>query len=105
MQHLLAVKRAQASGYLLNDAAHGFQFRLRMIDHPLREGLSVGEFRHHVKVVALSQMQAGFQHMRAVNAPGDPLFHHEPLQVSRIAAQIDRRNLYCNHSIGLVIDR
>ena len=62
MQHLLAVKGAQAPGDLLDDPAHGFQIRLRIVDHPLRQGLSVDEFRRDVEVVALSlECRQGFK--------------------------------------------
>jgi hypothetical protein len=35
VQHFLAVKRAQAGGDLFDDAAHRFQVRPRIVDHPL----------------------------------------------------------------------
>ena len=105
VQHLLAVKGAQALGDLLDDAAHRFQVRPWIVDHPLRQRLSVDEFRRDVEVVALSRVQAGLQYVRTVDAPGDPFFHHEALQIGGVVAQVDRRDLDRDQRVGVGIDR
>ncbi len=105
VQHLHPVKGAQALGDLLDDAAHRFQIRLWIVDHPLGQGLPVDEFGHDIEEVALAGMRKRFQYMRAVDAPGDPLLHHESLQIGRIVAQVDRRNLDGDQRIGFGIDR
>ena len=104
MQHFHAVEGAQAPRDLLDDAPHGLQVRLRIVDHPLAQGLPVDEFRDDIEIVALSRLQAGLEHMGAVDAPGDPLFHHEPLQVGRVAAQVDRWDLDDDDIVVLGID-
>ena len=48
VQHLQAVERQQAVGDLLDDAAHGFDRRLRVVDEPLMQGLAVDELGHRV---------------------------------------------------------
>ena len=105
MQHLLAMERAQALGNLLDDAAHGLNARLRIVDHPLRQRLPVDEFGDDVEEVPLALRQARLQHVRAVDPPRHPLLHHEPLQVVGIVAQIDRRDLDGDHGVGLDVDR
>ena len=93
MQHLHPVERLQALGDLLDNSAHGFQVRFRIVDHPLGQGLPIDEFRHDVQIISPSRLDAGLQDVGAVDAPGDPFFHHESLQVGRVVAQVDRRNL------------
>jgi hypothetical protein len=88
----------------LDDAAHGFQVGFWIVDHPLRQRLPVDVFGRDVQEVALALQQAGFQHMRAVDPPRHPLLHHEPLEVSRIVAQIDRRDLDGDHGVGFDVD-
>ena len=89
MKHLHAVKGVQAFGYLPNDAAHRVKVWLGIVPYPLRQSLAFNELHHHVQVVVLTLLCAGFEHMRIVNAPGYPLLKHESFQISRITLQID----------------
>ncbi len=93
MQHLQAVEGAHAAGDLLDDAAHGFQVRLWVVEHPLRQRLAVDEFAHGVQVAALPRRRAGLDHVGIVEAPGDPLFQQEALQIGGVATQIERGRL------------
>ena len=43
--------------------------------------------------------------MGAVDAPGHPFLHHEPLQIGGIAAQVDGRNLDGDHRAIRAVDR
>ncbi len=91
MQHLHAVKSAQALRDLLNNSAHCLDIRLRVIDYPLRERLTLDIFHCDIKIIPLSRGRPRFQDMRAVDALRDPFFHHEAAEIGGIAAQIDRR--------------
>ncbi len=104
VQHFLAVKRPQTPGNLFDDAAYRFEFRLRIVDHPLGQGLPIDEFGRHIKKVALAR-RAGLEDMRAVDAASDPFLHHESLQIDRVVAQIDRRRLDRDKCPGFGLDR
>ena len=43
--------------------------------------------------------------MRAVDAPRGPFFHHEALEIGRVAAQVDRGNFQGDQRVGFDIDR
>jgi len=98
VQHFQAVEGAQAAGDLLDDAAHGFQVRLWMVEHPLRQRLAIDKFAHRVQVAALPRWRTGLDHMRIVQAAGDPLLQQKALQIGRVAPQIHRRRL--QHHFG-----
>jgi len=95
----------QASPDLLDDAAHGLGVGLGMIDHPLGKGLAIDILGHDVEIVAFARTRPRLEHMGAVDTAAHPLFHHEPLQVVRIAAQIDRGNLDYDRSVAVAVDR
>ena len=99
MQHFHPVKRLQAPGDLLDDAADGLEIGLGIVDHPLGQRLPLDELHRDVEVVALPRLRAGLQHMRAVDAAGDPFLHHEALEIGRVAAQVDRRDLQDHHRV------
>ena len=100
----MPVKGAETLGDLFDDAAHGFQVRFRIVDHPLGQGLPVDEFHDDVEVIALAGVQARLQDMRAVDAPGGPFLHHEAPEIGRVAAQVDRRNFDGDQRVGLDVD-
>ena len=77
---------------------------LRVVDHPLRQRLPVDVFGDDIEKIALARRQAGFQHMRAVDAPRHPFLHQEALQIGGIVAQVDRRNLQRDDGVGLDVD-
>jgi hypothetical protein len=94
MQHLQPVEGLQALGNLLDDAAHGDQVRLRIVDHPLCQRLAFDVFGDHIDASCrLPRLAAGFQDVRAVDAAGDPLFKQEALKRSGVGLHVDRRNL------------
>jgi len=98
MQHLQAMEGAQTAGDLLDDAAHGFQVRLRMVEHPLRQRLAVDELAHRIKITTLPWRRAGLDHVGVVETAGDPFFQQEALQIGRVAPQIERGRL--QHHFG-----
>ena len=57
-----------------------------------------------VEEVALALRQAGLEHMRAVDPPRHPFLHHEALEIGRVVAQVDRRDLDGDHVLGLDVD-
>ena len=93
MQHLHAMEGLQAVGNLFDDAAHGFEIGLRIVDHPLRQCLPFDEFGDDIEIVSLARWRARLQHVGIVDAPRDPFLHPEALQVGWIGAQVDRRRL------------
>ena len=94
----------QPLGNLLDDCAHGLEIGLRIVDHPLPQGLAVDELRDDIEVVALARQRPRPKHVRAVDAAGDPLLHHERFQVGLIGTQVDRGNLQRDRLAAFDID-
>src|SRR2546430_14034500 len=104
MQHFHPVKRLQPSGDLLNDPPYSLQIRSWIVDHPLGQSLPVDKFHDDIEVVSLSGLKARLQDMGVIDAPRDPLFHHEPLQIASVATQVDRRDFDDDDIVTLDID-
>lgn len=83
MHHFLAMEGLQAGADLLDDTAHRFKVGLWIVDHPLGERLPVDIFHRDIEKVALARSR--LEHMRAVDAPRHPFFHHEAFKVFGIS--------------------
>ena len=105
MQHFHAVKRLHPFGDLLDDAAHGFQCGFWVVDHPLRQRLACDKLGDDIQKIPFARLQAGLQHMRAVDTPRDPLFHQKAFQIRRVALQVDGRRFDHDGAIGFLIQR
>ena len=73
-----------------------------MVAHPLRQGLALDELHRHVEVAARPGAAMRLDHVRAVDAPRDPLFHHEAVEAGVVLRQIDGRHL--QHDAGAGVD-
>jgi hypothetical protein len=73
--------------------AHRFQFRAGIVEHPLRQRLAFDVFGHDIEIVAFARLRTGFQHLRTIDPPRDPLFQNESLQIGPVVAKIDGRGL------------
>ncbi len=104
MQHFQTVEGAQTAGDLLDDAAHRFQVRLWMVEHPLRQRLAVDVLADRVQVAALPRWRAGLDHVRVVEAPGNPFFQQKALQIGGVATQIERGRLQHHRGAAVFVD-
>lgn len=59
VQHLQPMKGLQSPGDLLDDAAHGVQLRLGIVDHPSGQRLAVDELGDGVQIVSLASGRTG----------------------------------------------
>ena len=87
---LETMKRLQPPRDLLDDSAHGFQRRPRVVDHPLRQRLAIDVLRHRVEIVALASGLERLRDMSTVEASRNPLFHQEPFDVRSVVLLLDR---------------
>ena len=86
MQHLQPVKRLQTARNLLHDATHGFQLRLGVVDHPLRQRLPLDKFGRYVQEITLARLRTRLEHMRTIDTPCDPFFRQKAFEIGRITA-------------------
>ena len=105
VHHLAPVKGLQAPRDLLDKAAHGLEVRRGIVPHPLRQRASLNILHRRVEVAAPPRLRLGLQHVRAVDAPGDPLLHDQPAQLRGVVARFRRGHLEGDGRAGLGIQR
>ena len=103
VQHIQPLKGPQPLGNLLDDITHLLQVRLRVVEHPLMQGLALDELADAVEITPLARQRRGLGHMGAVDPPGDPLLQHEPLEILAILPLIGGGNLEHQPFAGLPV--
>src|SRR5690606_10560207 len=87
------VRGSQATGDLFNDTAYRLQVRAGMVDHPLSERAPFDELADGIEEVARTLLRTALEHIRAVDAPGDPFLCEKALEIGGILPQVDGRRL------------
>ena len=93
VQHVAAVQGLHPAGELFDQRAHGGQRRPGVIDHPLRQGLTVDVFQRDEEVAAAALAGPGLDHMRTVHAAGHPLLERIAVEVGGVLVHGERRQL------------
>jgi len=88
MDHLQPVESLQPLGDLLEEAAHHGQFRLRVVDHPLRQRLPLDVFGDDVDGLALAGVRTRPENVRIIDAAGNPFFEQEAFERRRIGLHV-----------------
>ena len=74
---------------MLDYPTHRFEVGPRVVDHPLRQRLTLNVFGNDVDKVALAGLRKCLEDMGVGYPPRDPLFHHKAFQIFGVFAQID----------------
>ena len=103
MQHFQPVEGAQAAGNLFDDVAHPLQRGLRIIAHPLGQGLAFDVLTQAVEIAARPPRRRGLHHVRVINSACDPLFGQQSLQLHPVLLLLNRGSLEHHLRTALLI--